>query len=319
MNHWIRLACIPLTVALCTGCNGKDDKDGGAPTKADYEAASKALLEPVGLISAYVPYLENPENKTKGHKYAPKRRYDEVKAAFHAANEIRHATNAASQKFKRAKNKVLNTLSPELTKVTKACATPDEMPEVERCEKQVAELNKLLTKLAEDAKKAGAGGTFPVIGPDSVTETAKKKIAPYQEALGPGKLELVHWATLKDEKATTSDVLANCRKAHQEAETVWENFEKADPEVRKLAAIHMLAVKAQCDQAETTDGVLMAVRTCAEKYSDDYKKKIEEEEEQECKLACANAKTRIKIGLEAAAFAPLEKEYADLCLRDATD
>jgi hypothetical protein len=319
VNHWIRLATISLTVALCTGCNGKDGNSGGAPTKADYEQAIKALTEPVGLISAYVPYLEDPEKKDKGHKYAPRRRYDEVKAAFHAANEIRHATNAASQKFKRAKNKVLNTLSSELTKTTKACATPDEMPEVMRCKKQVDELNKVLEKLAGEAKTAGATGTFPIIGPASVTETAKKKIAPYKEALGPGKLELVHWATLKDEKATTSDVLTNCRAAHRESETVWENFENADPEVRKLAAIHMLAVKAQCDQAETTDGVLMGVRTCAEKYSDDYKKKIEEEEEQECKLVCANAKTRIKRGLEAAAFATLEKEYEDLCLRDATD
>ncbi len=319
MNHWIRLATIPLTIAFFSGCNGADTKADGAPTKEDYDKAITALIEPIGLISAYLPYLENPEDKEKGQKYAPKRRYDEVKAAFHAANEIRHTTNGARQQFKRAKNKVLNTISPELTKVTKACASPDEMPAVERCEKQVLELNKMLEKLAGEAKAAGATGKFPTVGPDAVTETAKKKLAPYKEALGPGKAELIHWATLKDEKATTTDVLSNCKVAHQEAEAVWKSFEKADPEVRKLAAIHMLAVKAQCDQATVTDGVLMGVRTCAEKYSDENKKKIEEEEEQACKLACANAKTRIKIGLEAAAFAPLEKEYEELCLRDATD
>ncbi len=319
MNNWSTLATISMTVALCAGCNGDGDKPNAGSSKEDYEQAITALVEPVGLISAYLPYLKNPEDKEKGQKYAPKRRYDEVKGAFHAANEIRHTTNAASQKFRRSKSKVLKDLGPPLVKVTKACATPDEMPAVERCKKEVAVLAKVLEKLAEDAKAAGATKKFPLIGPDAVTETAKKKIAPYQEALGPGKLELVHWATLKDEKATTTDVISNCQAAHGEAEAVWKAFEKADPEVRKLAAIHMLAVKAQCNQAQITDGILMAVRTCAEKYSEDNKKKIEEEEEQECKLACANAKTRIGIGVPAAALAPLEKEYEELCLRDASD
>jgi len=317
VKQWTTLAAISMTVACCAGCNGNDGKANAEGGKADYEQAIAALTEPIGLISAYLPYLKQPDDK--GEKYAPKRRYDQVKASFHAADEIRHATNATSQKFRRSKSKVLASLVPGLIKVTKLCASPDEMPAVEKCEAEVMAFAKLLEGLAKEAKAAGATKAFPMIGPDAVTETAKKKIAPYQQALGPGKLELVHWATLKDEKATTTDVIINCKAAHGEAEAVWKAFEKADPEVRKLAAIHMLAVKAQCSQAEITDGILMAVRTCAEIYSDDNKKKIEEGQEQECKLACANSKTRIGIGVPAAALAPLEKEYEELCLRDATD
>lgn len=309
MDNWSTLAAISMTVAFSAGCSGGGGKADAGGGKEDYEQAIAGLIEPIGLISAYLPYLKQPDDK--GEKYAPKRRYDQVKASFHAADEIRHTTNAASQKFKRSKSKVLIGLSPALIKVTKLCATPDEMPAVEKCEAEVMAFAKLLEGLAKEAKAAGVTKPFPLIGPAAVTETAKKKIAPYQEALGPGKLELVHWATLKNEKATTTDVIADCKVAAGAADAVWRAFEKADPEVRKLAAIHKLAVEAQCNQIQITDGILMGVRACKEEKKP--------EDKPECKLVCANAKTRLGMGVPAAAFATLEKEHEELCLRDATD
>ena len=47
MNHWIRLATIPLTIAFFSGCNGADTKADGAPTKEDYDKAITALIEPI--------------------------------------------------------------------------------------------------------------------------------------------------------------------------------------------------------------------------------------------------------------------------------
>jgi hypothetical protein len=146
---------------LLVGCNGEQ----GGGDKEAYTVAVNELKDPVAVMAAFEPYLE--EKKDVGD-YVPKRRPDEVKAAFYAANEIRHAANRVRQRAARSASPVVKELGPALAQIVKLCADPDDMKEVESCRSQVKTLGDVLKSHSDKSAAAGVPG-FPVLSPDSVT------------------------------------------------------------------------------------------------------------------------------------------------------
>ncbi len=302
MSHRLfRCCCSILVVSLATlaACNGKDqDAGSGKKDKAAYELAAADISDMVGVVSAYLPFIHPTKDKSR---YAPKRRADLDKAATVAANKMRSGANRARLKAERSKSVVSNELAKPLMEVTKVCANAEDSDALAKCDGVVKALNKALQDAASKAKALGVN-KFPVIGPDSIGKVASDELAPFQLAIGGGKLEQTYFALRKDPKATPGQVVKACRAAEAFAGTNAKSVERVSEDIRKLAIHHKLAIESQCNKLTGADIVHNGLDTCTK-----------DKKSPECKLACAKGKALMNVGVPAAAYLPFEKAYADAC------
>lgn len=286
-------------VTLAAGCKEVEETGGAAAEKKAQEEAIIDLKEPVALISAYRPHLRQPDGKDK---YAPKRSSDTEKATICAANEIRHAANGVKQKLERKAASSTKELEIALRDVSVACADATELSAVEKCTASIDALDGTLKKIGDKSAAVGVVGKFPRIAPESITEDAKKAIAPYLKAKGSSAAEMDYLAKRADPAVATGDLIAACQAAAGEAETVAKLFEKADEPIRLVAVTHKMSVDSQCNALNGAEALRRDLNACRKRAKST-----------ECKIVCAKVKTVIDDGVRAAAFTPLEKEHAEIC------
>jgi len=286
------LVALGIALGLGAGCNSSGGS-GGADAGAAIQDAATELKEPVGLISAYLPYLLRPADDKE--KYTPKRRPDLEKATICSANEIRHAANQARQKIGPAG---LKDLEAALLAVATDCTDASEPEAADKCNAAVQKLDAELKKTAD----ANPSAKIPRIGPEAITEDAKKRITPFLKAKGPSAAEKAYVVKRADAAASEDDVIAACQAAAEEADKAAKAFDKADEPIRLIAVTRKMSMDSQCGALTATGNLEKDVKDCRKKP-----KTIE------CKLACSKAKQRIEDGLPAAAFTPLEKDVADIC------
>ena len=114
-----------LAVLATAGCGNKGSGDEKAEAeKKAFDAAAAVLVEPIGIISAYHPYLTPPDFSAK---YMPSRHNDNDRAMAAAANEIRHAANGANQNVERAGAAGTKDIEAGLKGVAVACADATEV------------------------------------------------------------------------------------------------------------------------------------------------------------------------------------------------
>jgi hypothetical protein len=298
MNHLLRAALAALVFAsgACNGTTTTEDAGGG--DKAALEAAAKLLREPVALIAAYQPSLRGPDGKDP---YAPQRRNDALKAMACAAGEVRFAANGARQKLTPAP--ATKDVEAALAEVSKSCADAQDDAAFEQCGKSVAALDAALGKTAAAATAAGVTTKIPRVAPDAVTDEAKKAIAPFLKAKGPGPAEQAYIAKRGDAKAEFGDVSAACQAADDEASQVAAAFEKAEEPLRLTAVTHKLALDTQCRILGETDTLRHDLADCKGKKA----------KSTECKIVCSKVKTRVEEGLPAAVFATLQQDADKIC------
>jgi hypothetical protein len=160
-----------------------------------------------------------------------------------------------------------------------------------------------LEKFAAAAAAAGVTAKPARIGPDAITEEAKKSIAPYVKARGPSKAEMDFAAKRADPKASMDEVINACRAALQEAETIAGTYEKGEQFLREISATHKMSLDSQCGGLATAQTVHKEIGECGKKKS----------KSTECKISCGKGKTILDDGIPAAAFAGLEKDHAEFC------
>jgi hypothetical protein len=291
------LLALPLGAASCSG-GGGGGEDAGSPDKAALEAAATLLDQPAAVIAAYQPYLRAPDGKDV---YAPKRRNDLQKAGACAAGEIRFAANTARQKIKLS-SPATKELETTLADISKACTEATDSSAFDACNASVQALDAALGKAGAAAAAAGATAKFRRIAPDAITDEAKKAIAPFLRALGPGPTEQAYFAKRSDEKASFDDVVGACQAAADEAAKVGAAFEHADEPIRLVAVTHKLSLDSQCRVLNETDGLRRDLADCKKK-----------EKSTECKVTCSKVRTRIEEGLPAAVFAHLEEDANRIC------
>lgn len=298
--HQRALAVLALGLAFGAGCGNSDDGKAKAEAeKKAFDAAAAVLVEPIGLISAYQPHLSLPD---LSKKYTPPRKNDVDKALFEAANEIRHAANGASQNVERAGAEGTKELEAALKSVAVACTDPPGDAEIAKCAAAVTALDAALAKADAARTAAGAATKIPRIAPESVTENAKKSLAAFLKAKGPGTAEQALIAKRADPNAAAGDVIAACQAAATEAEDVQRQFEHAEEPLRLVAVTHKMAVDSQCGRLSAAEGLRKDVGDCKKKAKSP-----------ECKVTCGKAKAMLDDGLPAAAFEPLAKDYAANC------
>lgn len=302
-------ACVLLVFLL--GCDGaKPDEPMGG--KVGYETAAADLKEAVATVAAFQPYLHQEEDKTA---YAPTRRADEIKQAFYAATEIRHAANRARQKADRSTSSVTKELVPTFEKLNKACTNPEDMDDVAKCDAEVKALDAVLQDHASKSSAAGATGTFPRVVPEAITDAAKASRDRFKKAMGPTEQEIKYLATRADKSISPQDLITACQTAANTANEVMNEFQKAgDPELQKLAAIHKLSLDSQCNKLTMTDSLLTGLGLCTpEEIKKRPKPPPGEEESDECQRVCAQSKTQIDKGIPAAAFEKFPEAFAESC------
>jgi hypothetical protein len=299
-THRTTLAAIGMFLFAVAGCKGKDEAaEKAAAEKKALEAALPEVGKAVAKISAYLPYTADPGAL---EKYATKRRNDMQRATELAATEIRHTANGARQRVDSGDSPTTKALADAFAAIATACVDANEQAKLDACTAKVKALDDALGKYEAACTAAGITAKVPRVGPAAVTEEAKKAIAPYVKARGPGKAESAFYAICADEKATVTAVIDACKAAAAETEQVADAYEKADEPIRVLAATHKMSIGAQCN-------VLTGTET-AQKEVADCKKKPKTSE---CNTSCAKAKTILDEGVLAAAFASLEKEYTAVC------
>lgn len=305
-----------LVVGICglgfAGCNG--DEGGEASVKKQYEDAIKDLKEPVGLIAAYRPFLNEPVRR----KYDKKHRADVLEAMIQAADEVRHAANQGRQAGVRSGSSVSKELAPAMLEVSKICAALEEKTEVDKCAAEVDKLDKALGLAADKAKAAGVAAPFPRVAPESVTEKAKKSVGPYLAANGPGKIEKEYLKKRKDPKVRGDEVLQSCRSASGEAKTVMEGLDGKNDTLHKLAAKHYLLIDSLCNRLSfsltTYDGVLKCKEDPdAPAPPKPPTKEEKEKAESECRLQCANARKLIHDGVVSAQLEKMKDDFKEIC------
>ncbi|HHH27642.1 MAG TPA: hypothetical protein ENK57_04765 [Polyangiaceae bacterium] len=283
---------------LLAACNGKE----GGDDKAAYEEAIKEVTPKLGIISAFKPHLDKP----KPRKYDPEKRTDLDRAVTFAANEVRHAANGAAQRIARSKFEAVKALAKPFEEVAKACADVEGDEAAAKCKETVLALEKALADANDKAKAAGATTTFPPLAEASITDEAKKLLAQYDEARGPGEQEKKYLAMRRDESAKPADLAAACDAAAAEAGATFNQYKASgNEELHKVSAHHKAAVDGQCNRVKEQAGTIEVLEAC--------KKEEGAPEEAECKLACSKAKGRIEKGIPAAPFERMKKDYEDVC------
>jgi hypothetical protein len=288
---------VVLAFALGVACKGEDPNAGAAEAekKAQQEAAAE-LQKPVALISAYLPYVRPADEKDR---YLPKRRPDEERSTAYAADEVRHVANAARQKL-RGDSAVVKDLTAALAAVSQACSDAADPTAVEKCVASVQKLDDTLKK--SEAASQGGAVKFPRVAPESVTEEAKKELATFLKAKGPGAAAKAYVGKRSDPNVSSSDLAAACQGALDEADEAARAFEKADEPIRLIAVTRKMSMESQCGLLTATDNLRKEVNDCRKKPKST-----------ECKVACSKAKARIEDGIPAATFLPFEKEFAEIC------
>ncbi|MFO0590227.1 MAG: hypothetical protein U0441_21975 [Polyangiaceae bacterium] len=295
---------IPMAAALCllatAGCGNKGSGDEKAEAeKKALDAAAAALVEPVGVISAYSPFLTPPDFAAK---YMPSKHNDSDRAMAAAANEIRHAANGAAQNVERANAAGTKDIEAALKGVAVACADAVEPEALAKCKDAVKALDDALVKGEAARTAAGATTKIPRVEEASITENSKKAIAGFLKAKGPGPAETAFITKRTDAAASAADVIAACQSAASEAEATQRQFEKADEPIRLVAVTHKMAIDSQCNRLSTAEGLRKDVADCKKKAKST-----------ECKVTCGKAKNMLDDGLPAATFEPLAKDYAAIC------
>jgi hypothetical protein len=167
----------------------------------------------------------------------------------------------------------------------------------------VVALDAALGKASAALTAAGSAAKFRRIAPDAITDEAKKAIAPFLRALGPGPTEQAYFAKRSDEKASFDDVSSACQAAADEAAKVGAAFEHADEPLRLVAVTHKLSLDSQCRVLNETDGQRKDLADCKKKAKST-----------ECKVVCSKVRTRIEEGLPAAVFANMEQDANKICV-----
>ncbi len=297
--HQMTLAAVGVVFFAAAGCKGKDEAaEKAAAEKKALEAALVVVGKYVPLISVYLPYTADPG---ASEKFATKRRSDMQRATEQAATEIRHAANGARQRVD-VNVPTTKALSEAFAAVATACTDANEQPKLDGCTAKVKALDEALGKFEDACRAAGLTAKVPRVGPAAITDDAKKAIASYVKARGPGKAEAAFLAKCADEKATVSAVIEACRAAATEAEQIADGYEKAEESIRILSATHKMSIGAQCNALGGIEVAQKEVVDCKKKPTTP-----------ECSISCAKVKTVLDDGIPAAAFASLPKEYADTC------
>ena len=293
-------AALGLGLLATAGCGSKGSGDEKAEAeKKAFDAAAAALVEPIGLISAYQPHLTPPDFSAK---YMPSSHNDSDRAMAAAANEIRHAANGASQNVERAGGAGTKDIEAALKGVAVTCADATETEALAKCAGAVKALDAALVKGEAARVAAGASTKIPHVGPEAITEGAKKAIAGFLKAKGPGPAETAYITKRAEAAAPAADVIAACQSAASEAEATQKQFERADEPIRLVAVTHKMSIDSQCTRLSTAEGLRKDVEGCKKKAKS-----------AECKVTCGKAKNMLDDGLPAATFEPLAKDYAAIC------
>lgn len=295
-------ALVSLLLALGLAACGKGEtaaEGAGDAEKKAHEAAIADLKQPIALIAGYSPYARYPENEGK---YAPKRHPDLEKSTLCAANEMRYAANKARQKLEVSSANASKDVQTALAGVTTACADAVDPGMLAKCTDAVKALDASLEKATAAAAALGVTAKYPRVAPESVTDEAKAAMASFLKARGPGANEKAYADKRSDAKATASDVIASCQAAQADASTAAQTFEKADEPIRLVAATRKMSMDSQCRKLDEVQSLGKDLDGCRKKAKST-----------ECKIVCGKVQNWIDEGLPAAAFAPIEKDYADIC------
>jgi hypothetical protein len=303
LTNRVALAAFGVLLGL-VACKGDGDggKGGAEEDKKAFETAGTQMKEPIALIAAYRPYLTSSDDNDAKDKYAPKRRSELSRAASAAANEVRHAANGVHQSMPSAGGPAMKELDTALVTVSTDCAEASDDEAYAKCRTSVDALDKALAKAQEAASAAGASAKIPRIAPESVTDQAKKAIAPFLKARGPGPQEKAFMTKRSDTSASIDDVVGACQGAAGELDAISKAFEHADEPLRVLAVTHKMSIDSQCNTLNATDTLRKDVDDCRKKAKTP-----------DCKIVCGKAKGVVENGVPAAAFTPLEKDVGDIC------
>src|SRR5262245_19445744 len=172
-NLWNGLAAVGIALLGGAGCNSgpKGDTEAEANKKA-LEASAPMLKEPIALISAYVPYMHLSDEE-KNDKFDPTRHNDAERVWLQAANEIRFSANRARQNMQ-VEAPATKPLMDALKAVTASCADLQDPSGLDKCGAMVTALDEVLKKAGEAAAAAGVTAKIPRVGPEAITEDAKK-------------------------------------------------------------------------------------------------------------------------------------------------
>jgi hypothetical protein len=292
-------AVLVLTLPACQGQDPAAQPEGGDKKKV-HETAMAELKQPIALVSIYLPHVKVPE---KPEQYMPKRRPDLEKASVASANEIRHAANGAKQKLERGGSEATKDLVTVLGTVATSCAEATEPGQQDACVAAVKALDAVLDKSTAAATAAGASGKYPRVGPEAITDEAKKSAAPMLKTLGPGSVEADYLAKRKDTAVTSADLISACQAAQGEVDTMAKAFEKADEPIRLVAVTHKMSMDSQCNGLNGVEKLRGELAECKK-----TKKKAPE-----CSNACGRVKALVEDGVPAAAFAGMGKEHEEAC------
>lgn len=291
-------AALSVTIAAC-GKSGEGTEGGDAEKKA-HEAAANDLKEPIATISVYLPYIQLPKD---ADKYTPKRHADLDQSTETAANEIRFAANKARQSLEASSADATKDIQAALKTVTTTCADAQDPEALDKCGASVKALDGALEKAQAAAKALSAQATYPRVGPSAVTPAAQEGIKPFLKARGPTPNDDAYAKKRSDAAASVQDVMSACQAAANDASNAASAFEKAEEPIRLIAVKRKMSMDSQCHQLEQMDSLEKDVVACKKKPKKDA----------DCKIVCGKAKGALDEGLPAAAFAPLEKEFADIC------
>jgi len=281
------------------GCKGNDEAAAkAAGEKKALEAALGVIGKPIALISAYLPHTADPG---AAEKFAAKNRSDMQRATELAATEIRHAANSARQLVDRGDSAATKALAEAFAAISAACTDANEQAKLDACTAKVKALDDALGKFEAACTAAGITAKVPRVGPAAITDEAKKAIASYEKARGPGQAETAFVAKKADPQATVAAVIEACRAAASDTEQVADTYKNAEEPIRILAATRKMSLESQCNGLTAAETLQKELADCRKKPS------------AECKLSCAKAKTIVDNGVPAAAFASFPKDQSEVC------
>lgn len=299
-NHFSVLTAATAAALLGLGCQGAPDADPAKEAnKKAFEAASAELKKPAGLIAAFLPYLDPPDT---GDKYAPRRSNDREKASAYAADEIRHAANSARQTLQRTETEATKPLVAALGATSAACADTKDQAGFDKCKASVKALSEAIEKTEAASGAAGSPVKLPRFTPDAVTDEAKKSLATFLKARGPGAAEKTYIEKRADPRIAVSELISACQAAVDEADATARVFEKGEEPLQVISALHKMSVESQCGNLNAADASRKDLEVCKKKPKNP-----------DCPTICGKAKALIEKGIPAAAVAPIEAEHTEIC------
>jgi hypothetical protein len=84
-----------------------------------------------------------------------------------------------------------------------------------------------------------------------------------------------------------------------------------DAEIRKVAAHHKAALDGQCNRMKDAAALVATIETCKAAVADG--KKLDEEMDAACRLACSKIRGRVERGIPTAGLERLPKDYEEGC------